>query len=302
MKKITSMFLALVMALALAVPAFASSGTVKVDGSIQLPTINVVLPTTASMVMNPYKMSVKLDPKDPASAVQDQIVSPVMEVKNLSNIDVQVGIKVQGTIKNTTDTAPAFKASSAAASTDKEAYIYVAFEIGDAGLDVTDTNGSGGSTVVLDATEQEVTDFASTASAGNANTLKASADLKAPATDGVLGFKFFGDVAPVTTWTDKDTMAATIAFTFTPVANDPTATTTYGITIGTITNGTATVATAAAGDTVTLTATPNSGETSVAWTVTGASGNVTVTPDGSNALVGTFTMPAEAVTVTATLS
>ena len=40
----------------------------------------------------------------------------------------------------------------------------------------------------------------------------------------------------------------------------------------------------------------------MAWTVTGASGNVTVTPDGSNALVGTFTMPAEAVTVTATLS
>ena len=97
MKKITSMFLALVMALALTIPAFASSGTVKVEGSIQVPTLNVVLPTTASMVMNPYNMSVKLDPRDPASAVNDQIISPTMEVKNLSNIGVQVGIKVTGT-------------------------------------------------------------------------------------------------------------------------------------------------------------------------------------------------------------
>lgn len=230
MKKITSMFLALVMALALAVPAFASSGTVKVDGSIQLPTINVVLPTTASMVMNPYKMSVKLDPRDPASAVQDQIVSSTMEVKNLSNIDIQVGIKVTGTIKNTTDTAPAFSAASVATdSSAKKAYIYVAFEIGDTGLDVADTSGNGTSTVVLDTSEQEVSDFASGSAAGNANTLKASADLKAPSTDGVLGFKFFGETSAVTTWTDKDVMSATIAFTFTPLAN-AVAPTTPGVT------------------------------------------------------------------------
>ena len=184
------------------------------------------------MVMNPYKMSVKLDPRDPTTAVQDQIVSSTMEVKNLSNIDVQVVIKVTGTIKNTTDTAPTIKTTSAASSSTKEAYIYVAFEIGDTGLNVTDTSGSGDDTVVLSTTEQDVTNFAPGA-ASAANTLKASADLKAPATDGVLGFKFFGDVAPVTTWTDKDTMAATIAFTFTPVANDPTASTTHNITEGT---------------------------------------------------------------------
>ena len=184
------------------------------------------------MVMNPYKMSVKLDPRDPTTAVQDQIVSSTMEVKNLSNIDVQVGNKVTGAINNTTDTAPTFKTTSAASSSTKEAYIYVAFEIGDTGLNVTDTSGSGDDTVVLSTTEQDVTNFAPGA-ASAANTLKASADLKAPATDGVLGFKFFGDVAPVTTWTDKDTMAATIAFTFTPVANDPTASTTHNITEGT---------------------------------------------------------------------
>lgn len=296
MKKITSMFLALVMALALTIPAFASSGTVKVEGSIQVPTLNVVLPTTASMVMNPYNMSVKLDPRDPASAVNDQIISPTMEVKNLSNIGVQVGIKVTGT-KGRGDVE--FATGSAASSSTKEAYVYVAFEIGNTGLDVADTNGSGTSTVVLSDTEQNVTDFLSTAVASDANTLAASADGKAPAADGVLGFKFFGDTAPVTTWTDKDTLAATIAFTFTPVAVDTTpAPATYNITIGTITGGnvTADKSTATAGATVTLTPAPTTTGQTPTYTITGASGT-TVTPTGN-----TFTMPAEDVTVTATFS
>lgn len=217
MKKFASMFLALVMALSLAVPAFAQSGTVKVDGTIQVPTINVVLPTTASLVMNPYSMDVKLNPKD-TNTVNDQIISPLMTVKNLSNIDVKTNIKVTGTVGRG---EAEFAAASAASETAKKsAYIYVAFEIGDATMTaVTDTNGAGGSTVVLSTTEQEVTDFADAAAAASGNTLKASADAKNPASNGVLGFQFFGDTANVTTWTDKDTLAATIAFKFTPVSN-----------------------------------------------------------------------------------
>lgn len=302
-KKLISTALAGAMALSLSVPAFASSGTVKVEGSIQVPTLNVVLPTTASMVMNPYNMSVKLDPRDPASAVNDQIISSTMEVKNLSNIGVQVGINVTGT---TGKGDVAFAASSAATSTAKEAYVYVAFEIGSTGLDVADTNGSGNSTVVLSTTPADVTDFAPTAAAGNANTLAASADSKTPATNGVLGFKFFGDTAPVTTWTDKDTLAATIAFTFTPVAVDTSAATTYTVTKGTLTgnaNGgdiTISPATAAAGDTVTVTVTPDGTNTTVAVSATQDSDGSAVTVNGSGPY--TFTMPADDVTVTATFS
>ena len=63
---------------------------------------------------------------------------------------------------------------------------------------------------------------------------------------------------------------------------------------GQITNGTVTAdkTTAGYGDTVTLTATPNTGYELVGYTVTGASGEVTVTGN-------TFTMPAEDVTVSA---
>ena len=62
-KKLISTAMAGVMALSLSLPAFADD--VKVEGSINLPTINMVLPTTASMIMNPYELNVKLNPKDP---------------------------------------------------------------------------------------------------------------------------------------------------------------------------------------------------------------------------------------------
>lgn len=297
-KKLISTALAGAMALSLSVPAFASSGTVKVEGSIQVPTLNVVLPTTASMVMNPYNMSVKLDPRDPASAVNDQIISSTMEVKNLSNIGVQVGINVTGT---TGKGDVAFAANSAATSTAKEAYVYVAFEIGSTGLDVADTNGSGNSTVVLSTTPADVTDFAPTAAAGNANTLAASADSKTPATNGVLGFKFFGDTAPVTTWTDKDTLAATIAFTFTPVAVDTSAAATHNITEGThvdVSTDITTVTfkdasgnpitTAANGDTVTIEVAATASKT---ITASVNNGTAITLNENSGTYTGTFTMP-----------
>ena len=312
MKKIISMFLALVMALALAVPAFATSGTVKVDSSLQLPTLNVVLPTTASMIMNPYKMEVKVNPKD-TTTVNDQIVSATMEVKNLSDIDVQVGIKVQGTIKNTADTKPAFAAGTTASSSAKEAWIYVAFEIGNTGMTVSDTNGTGGGTVVLTTAEQEVTDFASNASPASGNTLKASANKKDPATNGVLGFKFFGDISPVTSWTDKDTMAANIAFTFTPVANNttPAGPTTYSISEGSHSDsgsdisavsfevGGSAATSAAENDTVTIKVTATTGKTITAAVNGGSSINLTET---SGTYTGTFTMPAQAASVVITVA
>ena len=72
--------------------------------------------------------------------------------------------------------------------------------------------------------------------------------------------------------------------------------TTYTVTIGETTNGTvdADKATAAEGDTVTLTATPNTGYALYKWIVTDADGEaVTVNTDN------TFTMPASAVSVSA---
>lgn len=232
MKKIISMFLALVMALALAVPAFASSGKVDVAGTINLPTINVVLPTTASMTLNPYKLDVKLNPKDTTETPSnDQILSPLMLVKNLSNTGIQVGATVQGVLGKGSDAT--LEASSVAAEADeKQIHVYAKFKIGDADMETSDipAESSGATTgdlvLVLDDTVQVVPqlnpdDPAATTVSATGNVLAGTNDAKNPDSNGVLGFRFFGDMSKVTTWTDKDTVSAAVAFTFTPTSIKP---------------------------------------------------------------------------------
>lgn len=322
MKKITSMFLALVMALSLTVPAFASSGTVKVEGSIQLPTINVTLPTTASMIMNPYSMDVKLNPKD-TTTVNDQIVSPVMEVTNLSNIDMQVGIQIAGA-KGKGDAKFAAAAPTAGA-TDKEAFIYAVFQIGAAGMTISDPSNvtaDAANVAVLEepasgattATPKDVTNFetvAGTAADSNntlaATVLNTTTNKQEAAPTGVLGFKFFGTTSDVTTWTDKDTLGATLTFKFTPVANNaggtPPAPSADGATV-TLDNSTLTLDSSST-TTGTITATFNansSGHTaaSYAWTTDNAC--VTLSNDTTATVTVTHASAATAnVTVTVTL-
>lgn len=237
MKKIVSMFLALVMALALAAPAFASSGKVDVTGAINLPTINVVLPTAASLTLNPYGLNVKLDKTD-TEGVTDTVISPTMFVKNLSNIGLQVKATVAGTVGKGS-TAKFLTAAPTASDTDKGAWVYVMFKIQDDATTAIDkpaaastptpgtTHGTALVDVVADGDDPaevkgyELDAIAST-TAATINQLAPTADTKNPAEGGVLAFRFFGDAVAspkddagnLVPWTDKDTLSASIAFTF----------------------------------------------------------------------------------------
>lgn len=136
-KKLISTAMAGAMALSLSVPAFADD--VKVEGSINLPTINMVLPTTASMIMNPYELNVKLNPRDPdETPVDDQIISPLMTVKNLSNIGVKVAVSVQGTKGKGTAAFATGTTQGSTKSTAKEAFVYAKFLIGDPDMAIGD--------------------------------------------------------------------------------------------------------------------------------------------------------------------
>lgn len=239
-KKFASAVMAGAMALSLTAPAFASSGKVDVAGSINLPTINVVLPTTASMIMNPYKLNVKLNPKDETEIpTQDQIVSPLMTVKNLSNIGVQVGINLVGVpAKGSTAT---FATGAVGNSTDKEAFVYAKFLKGNPDMDVTSiakeatapsADGAAIAIVTADADGSFPTDFDpdGVADTTNKKNILIGTTGKTPADGGVLGLRFFGDMvsAPEKTensttvsdpWTDKDILNVTMTFTFSPVAS-----------------------------------------------------------------------------------
>lgn len=244
MKKIVSMFLALVMALALAVPAMADD--VKVEGSIQLPTINVVLPSTASMILNPYGLNVKLDKNDTTGSTA-QIISPVMQVKNLSDIGMRVDIQVAGTKgKGTADFSNAdLDPNATAPVTAKVANVWGYFQIVTAAeldtftinlnsIDATTNGAIQLATVGQGATAPYVYEFDPAQDneiASRANVLAPSKDKKNPEDNGILAFTFAGTAvaSPKKTegsatvadpWTDKDTLGATVTFTFTPVASD----------------------------------------------------------------------------------
>lgn len=301
MKKITSMFLALVMALALAIPAYAEE-TLQVEGTIQLPTVNVVLPTAASMILNPYELEVKLNKND-ATGVTDQIISPVMMVKNLSNIGIQVGVTAQGTLGRGEAT---FKSTTAAASTNKEVFVYAMFQIGDDTMTDADftaptTPADGDRIVVLSDTAKPVTKLAPTDTAvksgGDLNVLAATSG-KTPAANGVLGFKFFGDASKTAAWTDKDTVGATLVFTFTQIAGERPLPSAGDAAVTVNISGTTATANFNAG-TSGLTATSyawTSGTTATA-TVSGTTNTATITQAG-----GASAGDTSVITVTVTLS
>lgn len=242
LKKFASAVMAGVMALTLTAPAFASSGKVDVAGSINLPTINVVLPTTASMVLNPYGLSVKLNPKDTTETPStDTVLSPTMYVKNLSNIGIQVKATVAGTVGKGSN-AQFLTAKPGSTDKDKGAWVYVKFNIQDDATTAiekpaTDPTLSGSSAthgtalVSVIATGSDPTevngfglDAAASTAAATINQLAPTAT-KDPAAGGVLAFRFFGEAvqSPEKTegtdsvldpWTDKDVLSASIAFTF----------------------------------------------------------------------------------------
>lgn len=233
-KKILSAALALVMSASLTAPAFASSGKVDVAGAINLPTINVVLPTAASLTLNPYGLNVKLSKTD-TEGVTDKVISPTMYVKNLSNIGLQVKATVAGTVGKGS-TAQFLTAAPTASTTDKGAYVYVLFNIQDNATEALEapasapTPGTTHGTALVNVVETdgdpaEVKGYELDATASTTpatiNQLAPTAT-KDPAAGGVLAFRFFGDAVAspkdedgtLIPWTDKDVLNASIAFTF----------------------------------------------------------------------------------------
>lgn len=219
MKRLISAALTVVMSLALAVPAFAAADplnpSVAITSTTQMPTINMVLPTSPAIVLNPYKLKVTIGSlKDQT----DQIVSPIMSVTNLSDVDMQIAVGASVKLGG----EAALNSSTAVAETDKKVMLTLKGEIGDkagtfkdGGTPVTKTLASTDATTPDDFSA----DFAyATVPAANAskNVLAAAVNGKVAATGGVFNFQFTGDASKKASWTAKDTVTPTVVFKFIP--------------------------------------------------------------------------------------
>ena len=207
MKKIISFVLACVMALSLSVVAFAAGNETEITGSTQVPTINVTVPATGTVTINPYGLEVTVD----SVKVTDQIISGVTYLESTTLTALRVSATVTGTQNGNAKLATA-TTQGAKAPTTNSVFLYM--EIGKA----TKKDGSGDptwATAYDSKAANQVLVSAKATTKADVVTMDKSADGTAAT---YAAFRLAGDAAsaPATAWTTADTVDVTIAFTFLP--------------------------------------------------------------------------------------
>ena len=204
-KKIMSTALAGVMALSLAVPAFAAANAetaleqnTAITGTTQAPTIKITVPATGTVT---------------GSDVTDQIISATQFIENASDVAVKVSAQVTGTAA--ANLAFATASTQTKAVTTNSVFMY--FEM------VASDDGSTEPTWATAYDSKSATQILiSTKATKKADmlTLAAGTGTAAASAGGYAAFHLAGDAAstPTTAWAAADKADVAIAFTFTPTA------------------------------------------------------------------------------------
>lgn len=223
-KKVLSAVMAGAMVLSMGLTAFAAATPgqvelngeegyeIEVGGATQVATIKVQVPEVVGFIVNPYKLEAS-NTELGITAGQTAIVSPLQKIVNKSDFKIKVGGTIYA-VENNPEEAKLVAAITTTAPTTgfaKEAKIHFLADAGTASdTDRLEVGGSAACNVDLSTAKTE---------AGKALT---EIELEKKDTGNcVYTFNFDGDAqsAPAVAWTDGDTFGATIAFTFTAVAN-----------------------------------------------------------------------------------
>lgn len=339
--RILSGAMAGVLAMSLAVPAFASGNTTEVTGKFKAVTIAVDVMPKAVAFINPYGLDIEV-PQDgftttgsPATTTisGQQIVSAPMALKNKTAMDLTVNATVTTTIPEAAAGEVAMKLSAnttegvgsspedegyIAPSTSKSAFVYLEAKQEPT---LTGVDGSGGvdaaaiatkfaewGASTFDAAKNPVLNATRAATQKDLVTLRA-ADVTGGTFQGykagsIALVRLAGDcvTAPRDVWKESDTFTASIAYSFAP-ANI----TKYAVRLtptGAQNDDTYAVDSpnAAAGDTVKLTVTFGATSSNVTPRVIAPATGVTLTPVAGQNSVWTFEMPAEPVEIGLTFS
>lgn len=190
------------------------------ESTVGLPTIKVTVPTTADIVINPYKIN--YNDADAGITGNSQIVSAEQEISNES--DVAVAVNVSDLQVTNISEGITITTASTAKETSKAAFLYL--EV----IDAMESGAAFADAFNAKSTQQLAIPYIAS---GDTKTKKASKDaivtLKAGnETPQKAKFKIGGDVVanPVTTnsdktttqtpWTEDDSIQIGFKFTFTP--------------------------------------------------------------------------------------
>jgi hypothetical protein len=249
-KKVLSLALASAMSLSMMAPAFAaetastsestSNRQLKVDGTYQTVDIAVVVPTTGTVVINPYALPYEIGKDANNKAIKaegQQIVTKPMTIKNQSETALYVNVSATTTTKGSLTLAAA-PISDTAGDTKNEAFVYLDLEsstltgatsaITDAAIASayntttwtdyvvqTDDTNTPANVLALKTSAVSKEKMITLAAAGM-NTSTGAFDTYNSGSIAFVGLKGQCAENPKTAWTTKDGLTATIAFTFTP--------------------------------------------------------------------------------------
>jgi hypothetical protein len=129
MKKLFAAFLAIVMCMALAVPAFASTppaNTTQYDITLKPPTIEVTVPAAAIVKLNPYQIKVTLEDIGAEDAT-GSILAGRMYLANKSDVPLKMSLVASGSIPSGSNAA---FSSSPLDPTEKNRKVFMFIQVG----------------------------------------------------------------------------------------------------------------------------------------------------------------------------
>lgn len=228
-KKIMSAVMAGAMVLSMGMTAFATSTPagqtqlegeegyeIEVSSSTAAATIKVQVPDVVGFIVNPYRLEAKNEEIGISTPGETQVISPLQMIVNQSAFKISIGGKIFAYANNPEEAKLVATLATPAAGTPtpKEANIHFLAKAGTAS-DSTALTTAGSPTVNVDLSTA-MTDTG----ADLADVQLSEAGGATPA----YTFNFDGTAqdAPAVAWTEGDTYGATIAFTFSAVANTAT--------------------------------------------------------------------------------
>ena len=225
MKKFVSLALALVMVLALSIPAFASdtsktvdapggTATTNVAATINELTVKVTVPTTGEVIVNPYKMAVTVGEGDDAAENKAQIIAAPLAIVSESDIALSVDVTVSAKAAKGSGvvfaTAPISTATKV--PTTKSVFMYLDAKV------VDDEAAAAAATAAAYDKTSKTQVAVSTSAVTKAGILTLPAGTEDAASVGAVVLAGDAVEAPATSWTESDTFDVTIVFSFNPIA------------------------------------------------------------------------------------
>lgn len=211
-KRLLCALLALVLLFS-AQPAAMATGNIRsmiIRTSVKLPIIRVTVPTSASVYINPLRLSVSIGDLES----DEQIISTPAAIANESEVPVEVDVAVIGAVK-TGSAMTLASAPTGGAGGEKQAFVY---------LEIKQADSADPEDVQWDSAYDAAKHIAIIPGVSNKKqkvlTLPAGTPDGGVAAGGYAPFRLSGDAVktPTNAWNSKDGINVSVAFTFTPLS------------------------------------------------------------------------------------